>query len=129
MPILQDFNLDETASSDFVKQETMDGSDSDETKPIKVRKPREKGVPNSVRMKKRRSLIGPKNVPPDLRLTNEQNEFVYSSMRRVKCEVCTLGFQNQKYLDAHIVSCFSPIFGAMCVILTISEKQQMPWKA
>ena len=50
--------------------------------------------------KKRRPTV--KNIPPELKLTDEENSNVVESQRRRRCEVCTKGFQNKKKLEHHI---------------------------
>ena len=51
-----------------------------------------------------------KDMPPDMKLTEQEENEIVDSRRRRYCPVCTKGFGNQKRLDTHLVNalCNSP---------------------
>ena len=54
---------------------------------------------NANKLKRRRPQM--KNTPPELKLTAEENDNVYESQRRQRCDICTKGFQNKKKMEEH----------------------------
>ena len=79
-----------------IKEEIVDGK-PDKTFPKKNK--------NDGKIKKRRRP-NLKDMPPDMKLTEEEEADIVDSRRRRYCHVCTKGFGNQKRLDSHLVTLF-----------------------